>query len=172
MFTKGRYCRVASSLRDMVVPKTLANFLDRKTQLYEQGADVRRIGQYVRNWWRWVRAGVEINVINVFTNSYITVDIHYYNGLVLCFRTLGSDACPVDSRTYKNMYRILCQDFWVWPITVIAELQRKYVDNFVVAVGLMIAHFVVFRTPRIQFLCRYLLEGDHKTTTVYAFGIP
>ena len=43
-----------------IVPKTLANFLERKTQLYEQGADVRRIGQYVRNWWRWVRAGVEL----------------------------------------------------------------------------------------------------------------
>jgi len=41
--------------------KTLANFLDRKTQLYEQGATVRRIGQYVRNWWRWVRAGVVIS---------------------------------------------------------------------------------------------------------------
>jgi len=27
--------------------KILANFLDRITQLYEQGADVRRIGQYV-----------------------------------------------------------------------------------------------------------------------------
>ena len=30
-----------------IAPKTLANFLDRITQLYEQGADVRRIGQYV-----------------------------------------------------------------------------------------------------------------------------
>ena len=45
-----------------VAPKTLANFLERKTQLYEQGATVRRIGQYVRNWWRWVRAGVELGV--------------------------------------------------------------------------------------------------------------
>ena len=27
-----------------IAPKTLANFLKRKTQLYEQGADVRRIG--------------------------------------------------------------------------------------------------------------------------------
>jgi len=27
-----------------IAPKTLANFLDRKTQLYEQGADVRRTG--------------------------------------------------------------------------------------------------------------------------------
>jgi RNA-directed DNA polymerase len=37
-------------------PKTLANFIDRIAQLYEQGAEVRRIGQYVRNWWRSVRA--------------------------------------------------------------------------------------------------------------------
>ena len=47
-----------------IAPKTLANFLDRKTQLYEQGATVKRIGQYVRNWWRWVRAGVEISFVN------------------------------------------------------------------------------------------------------------
>ena len=40
-----------------IAPKTLANFLDRIAQLYEQGATVRRIGKYVRNWWRWVRAG-------------------------------------------------------------------------------------------------------------------
>ena len=33
-----------------LAPKILANFLDRITQLYEQGADVRRIGQYVRNY--------------------------------------------------------------------------------------------------------------------------
>jgi hypothetical protein len=32
-----------------IAPKTLANFLKRKTQLYEQGADVRRIGIYIRN---------------------------------------------------------------------------------------------------------------------------
>ena len=34
----------------LIAPKTLANFLDRIAQLYEQGADVRRIGQYVRNY--------------------------------------------------------------------------------------------------------------------------
>ena len=44
-----------------LAPKTLANFLERITQLYEQGADNRRIGQYVRNWLRWVRAGVVIS---------------------------------------------------------------------------------------------------------------
>ena len=51
-------------------PKTLANFLERMTQFYEQDADLKRIGQYVRNWWRWVRAGVEISVVNVFTVSH------------------------------------------------------------------------------------------------------
>ena len=47
-----------------IAPKTLANFLERITQLYEQGADVKRIGQYVRNWLRWVNTGVEICVVN------------------------------------------------------------------------------------------------------------
>jgi len=36
-----------------IAPKTLANFLDRIAQLYEQGATVKRIGKYVRNWLRW-----------------------------------------------------------------------------------------------------------------------
>jgi len=54
-----------------IAPKTLANFLERIAQLYEQGADVRRIGQYVRNWWRWVRAGVELgaNGNSVYTSN-------------------------------------------------------------------------------------------------------
>jgi len=30
-----------------IAPKTLANFLERMTQLYEQDADHRRIGEYV-----------------------------------------------------------------------------------------------------------------------------
>ena len=56
VFTSGKQPKGLS-----IAPKTLANFLERKTQLYEQGATVRRIGQYVRNWWRWVRAGVVIS---------------------------------------------------------------------------------------------------------------
>ena len=43
-----------------IAPKTLANFLERMTKLYEQGADYRRIGQYVRNWWRWVNTGASV----------------------------------------------------------------------------------------------------------------
>ena len=59
VFTSGKQPKELS-----IAPKTLANFLERITQLYEQGATVRRIGQYVRNWLRWVRAGVEICVVN------------------------------------------------------------------------------------------------------------
>jgi hypothetical protein len=62
MFTTGRHCRKSFGPKGLsIAPKTLANFLERKTQLYEQGATGKRIGQYVRNWYRWVRAGVEIS---------------------------------------------------------------------------------------------------------------
>ena len=47
----------------MAAPKTLASFLDRIGKLYEQGATVRRIGQYVRNWCRWVRAFAFVYVL-------------------------------------------------------------------------------------------------------------
>ena len=71
MFTQGRYFRKSFEPKGLsIAPKTLANFLERKTQLYEQGATVRRIGQYVRNWWRWVRAGVEISVMGALTFAY------------------------------------------------------------------------------------------------------
>ncbi len=29
-----------------------------------KGGSNRRIGQYVRNWWRWVNTGVEICIVN------------------------------------------------------------------------------------------------------------
>ena len=48
MFTKGRHFRISFEPKGLsIAPKTLANFLDRITQLYEQGADHRRTGQYV-----------------------------------------------------------------------------------------------------------------------------
>ncbi len=34
--------------------------VERIAQLYEHGADALRIGEYVRHWWRWVRAGVTL----------------------------------------------------------------------------------------------------------------
>jgi hypothetical protein len=42
-------------------PKTHAKFLERIVRIYEQGVDVKHIGQYVRNWYRWARAGVDVN---------------------------------------------------------------------------------------------------------------
>ena len=41
-----------------VSEKTVGRFIERASRLYEQGADNARIGQYVRNWLRWVRAGL------------------------------------------------------------------------------------------------------------------
>ena len=44
---KGSYCRKSFEPKGLsLAPKTLANFLERKTQLYEQGADVRRIRRW------------------------------------------------------------------------------------------------------------------------------
>ena len=43
-----------------VTPSAAAckNMIERITRLYEQGADLNRIGQYVRHWQAWVRGGV------------------------------------------------------------------------------------------------------------------
>ncbi len=47
---------------------TLKHFTQRITQLYEQGADSVRIGEYVRHWCRWLRAGVKLQSM-VFKES-------------------------------------------------------------------------------------------------------
>lgn len=44
--------------------KTLQNFVERITRLYEQDADLDRIGQYVRHFIKWSKAGVSLNFIN------------------------------------------------------------------------------------------------------------
>ncbi len=41
-----------------VALSTLKRFKQRMTQLYEQGADYLRIGEYVRHRFKWVRAGL------------------------------------------------------------------------------------------------------------------
>jgi hypothetical protein len=38
--------------------KTIKNFVERIARLYEQGADINRIGQYVLKWLQWSRAGI------------------------------------------------------------------------------------------------------------------
>ena len=39
--------------------RTVEKFAKRVAQLYEQGADVVGIGQYVRRWLRWTTAGLD-----------------------------------------------------------------------------------------------------------------
>ncbi len=45
--------------------ETLQSFTLRITQLYEQGADSVRIGEYVRHWCRWVRGGVKLQSLDL-----------------------------------------------------------------------------------------------------------
>jgi hypothetical protein len=44
-----------------VAKKTIDNHVARITRLYEQGADVVRIGVYIRHWLRWLNASVLVN---------------------------------------------------------------------------------------------------------------
>jgi hypothetical protein len=43
-----------------VSTSTLKRFKQRISQLYEQGADYVRIGEYVKNWFKWARSGLGI----------------------------------------------------------------------------------------------------------------
>ena len=45
-----------------VARQTINNHFDKIARLYEQGAGIERIGQYVKGWWQWVNAGVEVIV--------------------------------------------------------------------------------------------------------------
>lgn len=47
-----------------IAPKTVERFVKRVSRLYEQGAEVSRIEEYVRHWWRWVRTGVSALWLN------------------------------------------------------------------------------------------------------------
>ena len=51
-----------------VAVQTLERFRERTTRLYEQGAPPQRIGNYVRRWRQWVRAGME---------GYLPVTLHF-----------------------------------------------------------------------------------------------
>ena len=40
--------------------QTMNNHFDKIARLYEQVAGKERIGQYVKGWWQWVNAGVDV----------------------------------------------------------------------------------------------------------------
>jgi hypothetical protein len=62
----GRVCRgfsflgyyIASAGIVGIAPQTRKRFVERLTRLYEQGAPVERIGNYVRRWQRWLVSGL------------------------------------------------------------------------------------------------------------------
>ena len=45
-----------------VARQTINNHFDKIVRLYEQGAGIERIGRYVKGWWQWVNAGVDVIV--------------------------------------------------------------------------------------------------------------
>jgi len=48
-----------------VVRQTIKNHFDKIVRLYEQGAGMERIRQYVKGWWQRVNAGVDVIVQRV-----------------------------------------------------------------------------------------------------------
>ncbi len=54
---------------------TIERFALRVSQLYEQGAEYVRIGEYVRRWFRWVRFGEE-RYVNVNANDWVQTHMH------------------------------------------------------------------------------------------------
>ena len=47
-----------------VADKTIEQFKERIFRLYEQGADINRIGQYVLKWLQWTRTGIHESLKN------------------------------------------------------------------------------------------------------------
>nr|WP_320014338.1 reverse transcriptase/maturase family protein [uncultured Desulfobacter sp.] len=45
--------------------KTVNNFFEKLSRLYEQGADVDRIGDYVGRWWKWLLSGLNNKLTSV-----------------------------------------------------------------------------------------------------------
>ena len=49
-----------------VADKTIERFKERISRLYEQGANINRIGQYVLKWVQWTCSGIpELHKINI-----------------------------------------------------------------------------------------------------------
>ena len=56
--------KIASAGIVGIAPQTRKQFVERLTRLYEQGASVERIGDYVRRWQRWA-----VSALGAYGNS-------------------------------------------------------------------------------------------------------
>ncbi len=54
-----------------VARQTITRFVERATRLYEQGADLDRIGEYVRRWLKWVGSGLTARRASVVMGAVI-----------------------------------------------------------------------------------------------------
>ena len=58
--------------RISVAVKTIERFKERIARLYEQGANINRIGQYVLKWAQWTCAGIQrLHKVNILATPEI-----------------------------------------------------------------------------------------------------
>jgi hypothetical protein len=80
-----------------VARQSVERFVDRATQLYEQGADSVRIGEYVRRWRMWVRSGLNVCVWNSIRSKAPCVRSDENKVAVLVHRVVHPDHCVAAS---------------------------------------------------------------------------
>ncbi len=100
-----------------VAVDTIKRFANRIIQLYEQGADEDRIGEYVRNWHRWVRAGLVTIRRRIFyrypppyrykTRYYPPTQIPHVFPNTVFIRTLLIKLSNTLSKAFQCIYRYL-----------------------------------------------------------------
>ena len=73
-----------------VANKTIENHVTNITRLYEQDASIDRIGDYIRNWWRWVKGGVALK----FSPALYPLHIYIYLSFSLSLRLSSSTTPP------------------------------------------------------------------------------
>ncbi|MBN3940004.1 reverse transcriptase/maturase family protein [Nostoc sp. NMS9] len=62
-----------------IAQKTVERCVERISRLYEQGASFERIGEYVRNWWRWVKGGLLGRMIATWVKGLCKNNLNYFH---------------------------------------------------------------------------------------------
>ena len=76
-----------------VARQTINNHFDKIARLYEQGAGMERIGQYVKGWWQWVNAGVRV-IVQAVNELWEQKWDDLHQGIITCCEWSHSAVCP------------------------------------------------------------------------------
>ena len=77
-----------------VARQTIKNHFDKIARLYEQGAGIERIGRYVKGWWQWVNAGVDV-IVQSAEELWERKWDEVHGGIKNCVKRSYSDVRPV-----------------------------------------------------------------------------